>query len=117
MRILIADDEKDLLTALKERLEAKSHEVDIVFNGKDAVKLIDTNKYDLAFLDHSMPEITGLEIVKHIKKKGIKTKTVIITGYSAMKEVVAITVGADEYLEKPIKISDLENIIAKYSSC
>lgn len=114
MKILIADDTPEIVSLMRAFLQKKLHEVDIADNGKQALDMIVKNKYDMAFMDHNMPEMTGLELVKFIKANNIPTKTVIFTGYSGMKDFFAKSVGADEYLSKPCELNDITAIIEKY---
>jgi CheY-like chemotaxis protein len=114
MKILIADDTPEIVSLMQTFLKKKSHEVDIADNGKQALAMIIKNKYDLVFMDHNMPEMTGLELVKFIKANNIPTKTVILTGYSGMKDFFAKSVGADEYLSKPCELEEISAILEKY---
>ena len=114
MRILIADDEVDFLDIMKESLERKGHDVDTAQDGAEVLRCLKHHKYDIAFLDHNMPELTGLEVIKHIKENKIDTITVMITGYPSMKDFFAKTLGADEYLDKPCELEDIYAIIEKY---
>jgi len=114
MRILIVDDEIEFVNALKERLDYKNVLIDLAYDGKLALELIKFNNYDVVFLDQDMPEMTGLELVKHMKANGIKSKTVMITGYPGMGGSIAQMVGTDEYLTKPVALKDVEAIIEKY---
>lgn len=114
MKILIADDERESIEFLKNFLERKGYSVDIVFDGKTAVDLIEKNDYDLAFLDHNMPELTGLEVAKFVRDKNLKTKTIMLTGYPEMEDFFAKSVGVDEYINKPCRMEDIQSIIDKY---
>ena len=114
MNILIADDTQEVIALMKAFLEKKGHDIDIADDGQKALEKIKTNKYDLAFFDHNMPEMTGMELVKFIKQNNIKTKTVILSGYSGMKDSFAKIIGADDYLSKPCELEDIEAIIKKY---
>ena len=114
MKILIADDEIDILLLIRERLIKQGHNVDIALDGGKALELIERNSYDLTFLDHNMPDMTGLELIKYIKKKNLKTKTVMITGYSHIVDSLAKRVGADEYMAKPLKLKEVEGVVNKY---
>lgn len=115
MVILIVDDEKEFVEFLKERLTIKGHSVDFAYDGKKALDLIKSNHYDLIFSDHNMPELTGLELVKYLKENKINSKIVMITGYPEIDEFFMKGVGADDYLNKPVKIQDVEALIEKYS--
>jgi len=115
MKILIADDTPGIVSLMQAFLRKKSHDVDIAENGKQALAMIINNNYDIAFMDHNMPEMTGLELVKYIKANNIQTKTVILTGYSGMKDFFAKSLGADEYLSKPCELEDIAAILEKYN--
>lgn len=115
MNILLADDEKEVIEMIKKHLEIKGYCIDIAFNGSTALDLIKAKEYDLVIVDHNMPELTGLELIKYVKQNGIKTKTAMITGYPPMKDFFAKDMGADEYITKPYSPKDIENVIAKYT--
>lgn len=115
MEILIADDTKGIIDLLKDRPSLKDHKIDSVYDGKSALELIKSNRYDLAFLDYNIPNLTGSELIKYIKHNNLKAKTVMITGDPAMNYFVAKTIGADEYLAKPLTIKVIEDVISKYS--
>jgi len=114
MRILIADDEMEAVALMKKYVERKNCDADIAYDGASALELIKLNKYDLVLLDHNMPEITGLELIEYIKKNTPDTIAVMITGYQQMSSFAAKGLGADEYLTKPFKLKDIEDIIDKY---
>ncbi|MFH2137502.1 MAG: response regulator [Candidatus Omnitrophota bacterium] len=114
MKILIADDEKEITQNLQEFLRRKGYVADVAFDGREALDLIKEVDYDLIFLDYNMPELTGLELIKYVKEHNEKTKTVMLTGYPLMEGFFAKAVGADEYLDKPYQFKDIEQIIEKY---
>ena len=116
MNILIADDEKEAVELIKEWIVRKGYNADVAFDGKQALELIKLNKYDLVFVDHNMPEVTGLELIKYIKQNSPDTKTVMITGYPHIADFAAKELGADEYLTKSFKMREIDNIIDKYKS-
>lgn len=113
MRVLIADDERDFVDFLKGFLNEKGHYADIAYDGREALELIKKNSYDLLFLDHNMPELTGLEIVEYVKENSIKARTAIITGYEPMSEKFARAIGADEYIEKPVSIKEIDAVLKR----
>lgn len=114
MKILIADNEKEFTEMLKERLSGKGHSVDTAGDGAAALELIKSGHYDIMFLDHNMPEMTGLEIAKYVKDNNIDSKTVMITGYEQMSDSFAKAIAADEYISKPAKLKEIDDIIDKY---
>lgn len=116
MRILVVDDEAEVVDLMKDFILRMRHSVDVALNGSEALNLIQTNKYDLIFVDYNMPDKTGLELVNYIKQNNLNVHTVIITGYPVMHEGFAKFVGANEYLEKPLNLKTIEKIINKYQS-
>ena len=115
MKILIADDEKAFCVLLTERFIQKGNHVECAYDGISALELIKANRYDIIFLDHNMPELTGMELVKYIKENNITARTVMITGYQEINEGFMKILGVDEYLTKPVKLTDIDAIIEKYS--
>jgi DNA-binding response OmpR family regulator len=107
MRVLIVDDEKLLADALKENLQ-KSMLVDVTYNGYDGILLTDLNHYDLIILDLVLPDISGVEVCRKIRKKGIITPILFITVKSGIKDIVsALDAGGDDYITKPFSYSEL----------
>ena len=115
MRILIADDERSFVEPLSDRLIQKGNQVDSAYNGLSALELIKTNRYDIILLDHNMPELTGLELVKYVRKNKVDDKIVMITGYTEIDKSFMEVIGVDEYLTKPVKLTDIDAVIEKYS--
>lgn len=114
MNILVVDDDKALVNLLKFFLEEKGHRVDTAFDGEQAVELLKSNTYELIFSDHNMPKFTGIELVKLVKAQYPGTKIVLLSGYENMKDFFAKSLGADEYLEKPVTAKMIETIVDKH---
>ncbi|PIQ89052.1 MAG: hypothetical protein COV72_05265 [Candidatus Omnitrophica bacterium CG11_big_fil_rev_8_21_14_0_20_42_13] len=114
MNILIADDTKGLLELLRAKASLKGHDIDVVYDGNKALEYIKSDKYDLVFLDHNMPKVTGSELIKYIRENNLKAKAVLFTGDPSINYFIAKEIGADEYLSKPIRIKDIEHIVTKY---
>lgn len=111
MRILIADDEKDFVGLLTDRLRRSDLVIDAAYDGAEALRLLKLNKYDAVFIDHNMPEMTGLEVIKYMRSNGISSKVAMITAYEEMEGFLAKQMGADEYLTKPVKLEDVERLV------
>ncbi len=116
MNILIADDEEAQVELMREFLTRRGHTVHTASDGRRALELLKENSYRLAFLDLSMPEVTGFEIVDFIRKSSLNVKVVMITAYPypLMGEFVSQAEGVDEFLSKPFSFEDLEKIVKKY---
>lgn len=80
MRILIAEDEKDLNRILVSRLEAEHYSVDACFNGQEALEYLESAEYDAAVLDIMMPVMDGLSVLRKLRSKNISTPVLLLTG-------------------------------------
>ena len=116
MNILIADDEEAQVELMREFLTRRGHVIHTAADGRLALELLKENSYQLAFLDLSMPEVTGFEIVDFIRKNALKMKVVMITAYPypLMESFLSQAAGVDEYLSKPFSFEDLDKIVEKY---
>ncbi len=110
-RILIIDDEKDLLDALSARLRARGNSVDVAESGEEALEMVEHENYDAVVLDLAMPGIDGLETLKRIREINSDLQVVLLTGHATVqKGVEAIKLGAVDLLEKP---TDFDVLLAK----
>jgi len=110
-KILVADDEKDISSFLKNILERKGCQVSVAYDGLEAKKMLEANAFDAVLLDCSMPELTGPELVKSVKEKSPKTKIIIFSGYSAVDAKLADDLGADKFLQKPLTTQMIEEAL------
>ena len=106
MRVLLVDDEKDIVSTLAERLSLRGIEAAWVTNGEEALQRLETEKFDLAILDVKMPSMNGLELQKKMNEKHKELKCLFLTsrGAEEASEPGANLVGEENYLSKPIKI-------------
>lgn len=108
MRILIAEDEEDLNEILVKRLKNENYGVDSCFNGEDAWDFIRLTDYDAVVLDIMMPKLNGIEVLKRIRTKNIKTPVLLLTAKDSIEERVnGLNCGADDYLIKPFAFDEL----------
>ena len=108
MRLLLAEDEKDLSKALVSVLEKNNYSVDAVYNGQDAVEYIEVGNYDGAIFDIMMPVKDGIEALKEVRAKGIDIPIIMLTAKSEVGDrVEGLDYGADDYLTKPFAIPEL----------
>ena len=114
-RLLIIDDNEEILTTLKSFLYKKNYFVVSASNGLDALKLIEAAKddFDLVITDLVMPNISGVAVTAIIKKQNPKMPVIAITGYGEQPEALAKEVHADVVMEKPFKLDALESNILK----
>jgi len=111
-RALVVDDTKNIRTLLGIYLKLNNFEVLMATNGHEALTLIDTEPIDLIFLDIKMPEISGTEVLKRIRAKGITVPVVIMTAFATVKNAVDCTkLGALTYLQKPFTTDKIKIIL------
>lgn len=107
MRALLVDDERDLVSALVERLGFRGIEADYATNGEDALKLAAQNDYDVAVLDVKMPKLGGLELARMLTEKRPELKVVFLTGHGSEADFRTGRDCGDDYLIKPVRIEEL----------
>jgi len=108
MRLLLADDEKELSNALVAILKHSSYTVDAVYNGLDALDYALTGKYDGIILDIMMPDLDGTEVLKRLRSREISTPVLFLTAKSEVDDrIKGLDLGADDYLTKPFDMGEL----------
>lgn len=113
-RILIVDDEEIVRKSCIRILSSKDYALETANDGSDALKKLKTSFFDLALTDLIMPNITGMELLKEIKKEWNETEVIIITGYATFKTAVeALKYGAYDYIEKPFTPDVLINVVER----
>lgn len=118
-KILLADDEPDILIILKRYLELEGYDVTTASNGKEAIEKIRSNIFDLLMLDVMMPAINGWEVCKKIRED-IRTKDVPVIILTARSQnvdaLMSFECGADEYVTKPFDYPSMSITIKKLIS-
>ena len=108
MRLLFAEDDRDLSVAVKTLLERNGYLVDAVHDGEEAVSYAEAEDYDGMILDWMMPEKDGIRALQEMREKGIRTPCMILTARDAVEDRVAgLDAGADDYLPKPFDAGEL----------
>ena len=108
MRLLIAEDEKELAKALAVILKHNNYSVDTVHDGEDALCYLQNGDYDGAILDIMMPKVDGLTVLRRIREGGNSLPVLILTAKSEIDDRVAgLDAGADDYLTKPFAMKEL----------
>ena len=106
--ILVIDDEKSIRDMLAIMLKRAGYHVSLAENGKTAINAINKNVFDLVISDIRLPDITGIEILKHCKKVSPETDFILITAFASQETAVdAVKNGATDYIYKPFDIDDL----------
>ncbi len=108
MRLLLAEDEKELSNAIAAILKHNNYTVDTVYDGRSALDWALTGNYDGILLDLMMPEMNGLDVLSTLRSKGIDTPVIILTAKSEVEDrIVGLDAGADDYLPKPFAMGEL----------
>lgn len=108
MRLLLAEDEKELSDAIVAILKHNRFSVDAVYNGQDALDYLDAENYDGAILDIMMPKIDGITVLKALRKNGNHIPVIMLTAKSEIDDRVnGLDSGADDYLTKPFATNEL----------
>ncbi|MCB2190896.1 MAG: response regulator [Deltaproteobacteria bacterium] len=108
MRVLLIDDEKELVTTLCERLEIRDIDSDWATSGEQGLKMVRDQAYDWVVVDLKMPGLSGYEAIQAIKLARPEARIILLTGHSAPEDLDrALEMGADLYLVKPVDIDDL----------
>lgn len=107
-KILLADDVVELADAVGEILKYNNYDVDIVYDGKQALDKAQANSYNCIILDIMMPFMDGIETVKQIRKLNIKTPVILLTAKDLVNDKVqGLDAGANDYLTKPFEKEEL----------
>ncbi len=113
-RVLLVDDEEDIVEVIQDRLEAYGFTVTTAGTGVEALKKLSVEKFDGIFLDVKMPEMGGIEALEEIRKTDKQIPVIIITASSTRDAAIeAIAKGANEYVLKPFAWEELKAKIEK----
>ncbi len=108
MRILIAEDDRDLNSVVARRLESEGIQVDGCFDGQAALLLLSEAEYDVVILDIMMPKMDGLEVVRRMRADGITSPVLFLTARDSVEDRVnGLDAGGDDYLTKPFALEEL----------
>lgn len=108
MRLLIAEDERDLAEALTVFFEKNKFSVDTVFDGRDAYDYGSGGDYDAVILDVMMPKMDGIEVLRRLRADGVKTPIMMLTAKAEKDDrITGFDSGADDYLPKPFAPDEL----------
>ena len=107
MRILVVEDEKKVASFLRRGLEAEHHEVDVAHDGDAGLARALATEYDLLILDVMLPRRDGLEVVRELRKQGLRMPILVLTARATLPDkVTGLDVGADDYLTKPFEFAE-----------
>ena len=108
MKLLFAEDDRDLCLAVRTMLERAGYSVDVVYNGADAVDYALGGDYDGLILDWMMPKKDGVEVLRTLRARGMETPCLLLTARDGVDDrVEGLDAGADDYLPKPFHAKEL----------
>jgi CheY-like chemotaxis protein/cytidylate kinase len=107
-KVLLVDDERDFAEALSERLQLRDYSSAAVYNGEEALSILEEDEPDVMVLDLKMPGIDGLEVLRRVKKRHPNVEVIVLTGHGSEDTArLCMELGACAYLEKPVDIDKL----------
>ncbi len=107
MRILLVEDEKGVANFIKKGLEEEHYTIDHVIDAEEGLSHIALNDYDMIILDIMLPKMSGIDLCKEIRKKGIQSPIMMLTARGTIDDKVAgLDSGADDYMTKPFSFDE-----------
>lgn len=114
LNILFADDEVSLQEVIKLELPSMGHTVTVCGDGREAIRQMEKNKYDVLLLDLDMPHVGGLEVVARAHELNPEAESVILTGKGSLDTAVAaLREGIFDYLTKPCRLAEIDKVLRK----
>ncbi len=108
MHLLIVEDEKELSAIIKEGLIEEGYAVDAAYDGEEGLYMAEHYPVDAIVLDIMLPKMTGIELLKALREKGITTPVIMLTAMDTLSDKIeGLDVGADDYLTKPFEFDEL----------
>jgi DNA-binding response OmpR family regulator len=107
-RILLVEDEPQMQRGLRDNLEFEGHEVTIIGEGGTGLQTLLRETFDLAILDVMLPQMSGFDIVRKAREKGVRTPVLMLTAKGEeIDKVLGLELGADDYVTKPFSLREL----------
>ncbi|MEO8168436.1 MAG: response regulator transcription factor [bacterium] len=107
-KILLVEDDPTMQLGLKDNLEFEGHQVIVVANGKDGLRELVDNSYDLVVLDVMLPQLSGFDVLRKAREKGVATPVIMLTAKGEeIDKVLGLELGADDYVTKPFGLREL----------
>jgi len=114
IKVLLAEDEEHLGTILEQFLLGRGYQVTVTRDGASALAALRSEAYDVALLDIVMPEMDGLEVLRHIREEPNHPEVIIITGNGTIETAItAIRLGAYDYLSKPYRMAEIDVLVRR----
>ncbi|MDP1857160.1 MAG: sigma-54 dependent transcriptional regulator [Gemmatimonadaceae bacterium] len=114
IKVLVAEDELYLGTLLEQFLTSRGHDVTVVRDGANALDRLRHESFDVALLDIVMPELDGLEVLRHLRNEPAPPEVIIITGNGTVETAIgAMRLGAYDYLSKPYRMAEIDVLVRR----
>ncbi len=114
MKILVVDDEEGARDLFNTILTDEGYDVSLASGGEEALDIFKNNPFNLVITDIKMPVMDGLQLLQEIRKMGSKTDVIMVTAYGEVESYLkAMSLGAAEYINKPVRIKELKRIVHK----
>ena len=108
MRVLVVEDEDKLAAFVKRGLEPSSYSVDVAGTGEEALDLLVVAEYDLVVLDLMLPGVSGLDVVREVRRRKIEVPVLALTARGSLEDKIeGLDAGCDDYLPKPFAFQEL----------
>ncbi len=108
LRVLLVDDEEELVQALSERLRLRGFEVVVALSGEQALSILQEAAPDLMVLDLKMPGMDGMDVLRTTRQVSPQVQVIMLTGHGSEKDCeAAMRLGVFDYLQKPVDITEL----------
>lgn len=109
MKLLVVEDEPNLLSVIRKGLSENNNEVSVAMDGRTALEMIQNHNFDVVILDIMIPEINGIEICRRLRASKNFVPILLLTALGTTENVVTgLNAGADDYMAKPFKFTELE---------
>ena len=108
LTVLLVDDETEFVTTLAERLQIRNIRTLVAFDGGQALQIMETDRPPVVVLDVMMPGLSGLDVLKQIKRDHPESQVILLTGHGSTRDgIKGMRMGAFDYIMKPVQIEDL----------
>lgn len=109
MKLLVVEDEPNLLSIIRKGLSENNNEVSVAMDGRTALEMIQNNNFDVVILDIMLPDINGIEICRRLRAAKNFVPVLLLTALATTENVVTgLNAGADDYMAKPFKFTELQ---------
>ncbi|WP_025764491.1 response regulator transcription factor [Dyadobacter tibetensis] len=109
MKILLVEDEPNVISVIQRSLTLAGHEITVAMDGRSGLEMSNNHRFDLIILDLMLPVINGMEVCRTIRQKHNRVPIIMLTALGSTENIVSgLDAGADDYLTKPFKLAELE---------